>query len=324
MLLPDAGVLDIRYLKRDLPKGLFRGVSLHDPVLLIRRILNEGLHQGFQYGRFLTNYPVIGIWPDEILGEILYSPWNVEYSIHNDDYRYGLNSLTNFVHNAGLSIGKLPEIVLSYDDPPVLKDGKDDRCLYLREKLLNFRKRLNYEKEEISFGWLMDSSCIWDYEKILGLYNPLEERIYIFQRGIEITAMGLYPYFGYDVSFDLRRVVLMHEISHWITHMVIKEGKNWPTLNFAKSTDEVLEGWAQLLTWLALNSPEGNDELRKIFKELNLRQSQPYKVFKKFTGYSPHKLADSLVYLRNLGRPAELSDWVNFCRNNCYIEKVES
>ncbi|MEQ8192683.1 MAG: hypothetical protein ABRQ39_32255, partial [Candidatus Eremiobacterota bacterium] len=155
---------------------------------------------------------------------------------------------------------------------------------------------------------------------LLGVYIPSDKQIILYDRGID--------WFAAEEKLDnnlLRAVVLVHEIGHWVTHVLPKfqqfnstilrlfaqqhGNPGWPLADYTKTDEEVHEGWAQLITWWIVNHVGG--ELKRTFEKLNQNQSSPYLVFKKYTGYDVKRVIDSLEKLRNLGRPAKISDWDN-------------
>ncbi|MEI7437640.1 MAG: hypothetical protein WCL16_12625, partial [bacterium] len=107
------------------------------------------------------------------------------------------------------------------------------------------------------------------------------------------------------VADDLRAVVLIHEIGHWITHRM-PQGE-WLLQHFDATNTNVHEGWAQLLTFWVAAEVEG--KFKTAFEKLNLKQSPPYHVFEDFTGIDHNKIMGTLPGLRGLGRGAFRVDW---------------
>lgn len=237
----------------------------------------------------------------------------------------------------------LPEIFLSFEEPPAFRSkriykitvetiekltGKikhtdklesvKDRELP-EETLRGILQELVFDEKEIEII-LEYAKKIITIEELLGVYIPSDKQIILYDRGIDwFAAME-----NLDKNL-LRAVVLVHEIGHWVTHVLPKYPKckslilnfiaqlpgflEWPLKNYIATDEEVHEGWAQLITWWIVNDTGG--ELKRTFEKLNQNQSSPYLVFKKYTGYDVKRVMDSLEKLRNLGRPAKLSDWDN-------------
>ncbi|MDE0014533.1 MAG: hypothetical protein OXU36_25545, partial [Candidatus Poribacteria bacterium] len=140
-------------------------------------------------------------------------------------------------------------------------------------------------------------------EELLGVYQPQHQQIIIYQRGIGWSRHRR----GLDEEW-LRAVVLIHEIGHWITHILPKPGlPTWPTDLFALSETDLKEGWAQLITWWIAEKVGG--PFRKTFEELNQNQSPPYHVFEQFKDEPTDTVMASLERLRLLSWPARLQDW---------------
>jgi hypothetical protein len=110
----------------------------------------------------------------------------------------------------------------------------------------------------------------------------------------------------------LRAVVIVHEIGHWVTHLLPKPGiPEWPLELYKLTEDEVHEGWAQLITWWVVDKVGG--ELEYTFHELNKSQSAPYRVYEKFKTKTPKSVMASLERLRQLRWPARLEEWERLC-----------
>jgi hypothetical protein len=144
-------------------------------------------------------------------------------------------------------------------------------------------------------------------EELLGCYVPNQRVIILYARGLRWCARrkGL-------AEEMLRAVVLVHEIGHWVTHLLPKPGiPEWPLELYKLTEDEVHEGWAQLITWWVVDRVGG--KLKYTFHELNKSQSAPYLVYKKFKTKASTSVMDSLERLRQLGRPARVEDWESLC-----------
>ncbi len=177
----------------------------------------------------------------------------------------------------GYKSAALPKIYLSFENPPI----------FISEPRL----------EE---GYMLDFLPI---EELLGCYIPSLKIVILYDIGLEWYSTKR------NVNKDLlRAVVLIHEIAHWISHLLPKRGiKEWP-LKFYEDTDiNVHEGWAQLLTYWVVD--EVDRDIENTFKKLNTNQPAPYKIYEHFTKYWIEEIMDSLAHLRTLGKPAELQDW---------------
>ena len=138
-------------------------------------------------------------------------------------------------------------------------------------------------------------------EELFGVYQPWQEQIIIYEKGIRWRGHRL------DEEW-LFAVVLVHEIGHWITHVFPKPGVSaWATDLYVNADINVHEGWAQLLTWWVADQVGG--QFKQTFEELNERQSSPYKVFEQFKGEPIDRVMASLEKLRSLLHPAQLGDW---------------
>ena len=102
--------------------------------------------------------------------------------------------------------------------------------------------------------------------------------------------------FGFDEDL-LKAVVLIHELSHWVTHLLpALSVPEWEKNSFYIAEKDVKEGWAQLITWWIVNDLGG--ELKNTFLRLNMGQSYPYRVFKEFTRYQEKEMLLSLMAIR--------------------------
>lgn len=194
----------------------------------------------------------------------------------------------------------LPSIYISSETPPIfvnypeLEYGIKRRERDIEEHLMDWR-----EPETISI------------EELLGVYQPGHQRIIIYDRGIKWWC-NKHNFLAAERLLEewLFAVVLIHEISHWITHLLPKAGVTiWPTDIYIKTERDVHEGWAQLMTWWIAEEVDGM--FKDVFEELNKRQSSPYLVFKRFKKEPINKVIPSLGKLRALVKPANLQDWID-------------
>ena len=221
----------------------------------------------------------------------------------------------------GYMMSPLPPIYLSSETPPIfiafpeLEDEYENREPFdLREiidKKWGEAEESNRKREEVSrekrrLPYSNNQGEIVTIEEALGLYIPTAPQIILYQRGID--------WFSKRYRLDeniLRAVVLVHEIGHWITHLLPKpEVPAWPTDLFTLTSMDVTEGWAQLITqWVA---DEISGGFARTFEELNRHQTPPYHTYKEFTKVPLKLIISSLELLRQLRWPARLSDWENF------------
>ena len=194
----------------------------------------------------------------------------------------------------GYSPIALPPILLSSETPPVfvahpeLEEDEDAPLDDMNEKGIP-RNRGRRQPETISI------------EELLGVYQPQQEQIIIYERGIRWRRHRL------DEKW-LFAVVLIHEIAHWIMHMLPKPGApTWKTDLYVLGEQDVHEGWAQLMTyWIA---EQVGGEFKRTFERLNSNQPPPYRVFEEFKNEPIDKMMASLETLRSLSRPVQLQDW---------------
>ena len=218
----------------------------------------------------------------------------------NSNERELIARVMEITRESGYLPAALPPIFISYETPPIfiaypeLEDDDNDNQMprdYERRREENQipRNRERQRPETISI------------EELLGVYQSQHQQIVIYERGIKWRRHR------YDEEW-LRAVVLIHEIGHWITHMLPKPGvSTWSTDLFALSETDLKEGWAQLITWWIADQVGG--PFRETFEKLNQNQSSPYHVFEQFKGEPVDKVMASLERLRFLSWPARLQDW---------------
>ena len=151
---------------------------------------------------------------------------------------------------------------------------------------------------------LSENNCTFIFKKtenifdILGVYqnqNPNSEgKIILYKKCIEEFGEYFYtenpnlPLYNslsniecIKLSTEMTyKIVLWHELGHWITHwMNDSNGKNWDDRfwTLTPNPNDLLEGLAQLITYYAIiNDPEV-DNLKYLFEYMLLGQSIPYK-----------------------------------------------
>ena len=195
----------------------------------------------------------------------------------------------------------LPPIFISYETPPIfiaypeLEEDDDDEYQIRRN-----REQRNDEYQIPRNPERRRPETI-SIEELLGVYRSRDQQIIIYERGIKWRRHR------YDEEW-LRSVVLIHEIGHWITHVLPKPGvPTWSTDLFDLSEMDLHEGWAQLITWWIAEQVGG--PFKRTFEELNRNQSSPYHVFEDFKDEPIDKVMRSLEKLRLLSWPARLQDW---------------
>ena len=248
----------------------------------------------------------------------------VSYS-PNENERELIARLMEITGKNGYLPTALPPIFVSSETPPIFvaypeweeegddqrqnrrnrNDGNEERIPRNRER----RERIprNRERRErIPRNQERRRPETISIEELLGVYQPRHERIVIYERGIRWRRDR------FDEEW-LFAVVLIHEIGHWITHMLPKLGMpTWATDLYVLGEMDVHEGWAQLMTcWIA---EQVGGKFKETFGALNRNQSPPYRVFEQFKDEPKDKVMASLEQLRLLSWPARLQDWKKAAR----------
>ena len=199
--------------------------------------------------------------------------------------------LLSKTQRAGYSMVALPTITQSYEIPPLFVSHPELESPHFNDQ----QERRDPERRPPEY---------YNVEELLGCYQPDHETIVLYERGINWLGLK-----GYD-SDELRSVVLIHELAHWMMHKLPKPNvADWPTALYKSSETDLHEAWAQLLTyWMA---EEVGGAFKDTFEQLNRNQSQSYHLYKQFpiATYSTSKIWASLEMLRALTAPATLSDW---------------
>ena len=202
------------------------------------------------------------------------------------------------VRRGGFIPVALPQIFLSFEAPPLFvaypelegEEEPEDRDIQPR-----IPRKGREKPKTISI------------EEVLGCYIPTNQQIILYARGLGWFARKE----GLDEEL-LRAVVIVHEIGHWVSHVLTKPSvPEWP-LELYKLTEEGFhEGWAQLITWWVVEEVGG--AIKATFDKLNRSQPSPYKVYKKFKTVPVDSVMASLERLRQLSWPARVEDWERFC-----------
>lgn len=201
-----------------------------------------------------------------------------------------------------------------------------DNEIQIIDLLLNLFYCCGYKQRKYPSLFASDAPCIklnqdlnnYDIDDLLGIYKPADESIIIYKQCIQAIAAKL----GFDFD-ELRSVVILHEISHWITHKlpdsVNHEWFQYPGQGSEAELKDVHEGWAQLLTWSIVKIVP---RLRCLFEKLNKNQSGPYKVFNSedFKKYDLVDIIRSLSSMR-LAHPCNIESWKSSIIKNLPPEK---
>ena len=232
----------------------------------------------------LMNWMVAQHAYENIPSQTPYSP--------NMNERELIARLMDITGRSGYSLTALPPILISSETPPIFvayPELEDDENKNERGEDQIPRNRERRRPETISI------------EELLGVYQPRHQQIIIYERGIRWRRHRL------DEEW-LFAVVLIHELGHWITHMLPKPGMpTWATDMYVLGEMDVHEGWAQLMTYWIANQVGG--KFKRTFEDLNKNQSPPYRVFEQFKNEPIDKVMASLEKLRLLSWPARLQDW---------------
>ena len=212
----------------------------------------------------------------------------------NRNERELIARLMEITGKSGYSPAALPPILLSSETPPIFvkypeleEDEDNERDEQDQDQIPRNRERRRPETISI--------------EELLGVYQPRQEQIIIYERGIRWRRHRLNEEW-------LFAVVLIHEIAHWITHKLPKPKiPAWNTDLYIQGHTNVHEGWAQLMTWWIADQVGG--KFKRTFEKLNRNQPAPYRVFKQFKDEPIDKVMASLEKLRLLSQPAQLRDW---------------
>ena len=189
-----------------------------------------------------------------------------------------LKKLQEILSGANLTLGEMPDVYITYELPRSFKlvDNHDEGDLF-------------------------------DTENLLGYYIPAKQEINLMELGIQWCAKEL----NIDVDL-LREIVFIHELGHYMQHkMPCYQTQEWKYDLYIRSYTpiDLHEGWAQLMdAWVV----KDKKNYSHVFQSLIAVQSAPYHVFKNYERDPYRRILNSLDGLRQLGRPAKITDWDTF------------
>ena len=189
-----------------------------------------------------------------------------------------LKKLQDILSGANLTLGEMPDVYITYELPRSFKlvDNHDEGDLF-------------------------------DTENLLGYYIPEKQEINLMELGIQWCAKEL----NIDVDL-LREIVFIHELGHYMQHkMPCYQTQEWKYDLYIRSYTpiDLQEGWAQLMAaWVV----KDKEDYSHVFQSLIAVQSAPYHVFKDYERDPYRRILNSLDGLRQLGRPAKITDWETF------------
>lgn len=195
-----------------------------------------------------------------------------------------LKRLQEILSGANLTLGEMPDVYITYELPR------------------SFKLVDNHEE-----GDLGDLGNLFDTENLLGYYIPKKQEINLMALGIQWCAKEL----NIDVDL-LSEIVFIHELGHYMQHkMPCYQTQEWKYDLYIRSYTpiDLQEGWAQLMAaWVVKDKKDYSN----VFQSLIAVQSAPYHVFKDYERDPYRRILNSLDGLRQLGRPAKITDWETF------------
>lgn len=209
-----------------------------------------------------------------------------------------IKKLLSIFNQAGFKDQKLPEIYWSDDTPPQIQ-----------------HENLNKEITEEGLSEILDKMI--EEKKlateVLGIYDykPKENKegiIILYKKTIEYCAKKLFTRTPDDAQSvndnyaitQLRLIVLLHEIGHWIAHWLPDENNNrWYNM---KDCTDFHEAWAQLMVVWSLH---GNPSALSDFGKLSEVQPEIYRGHNKLIDISnKFGIIETLIACRN-------EDWID-------------
>lgn len=206
---------------------------------------------------------------------------------------------------------QLPTIEVTDATPPIMKHPPTSFWAILKPlpgESQNIRDKI---KSELPEDYIVEA--LWykpihiekyDIERVLGIYDPKERKIVLYERGI--LAVSKEEKIDLDI---LRSVVLVHELGHWLSH-TMPQGTTqcWENVQYNHASTDVHEGWAQLFDYWAVDQ-NSNKAYYDAFAALNKNQSLPYHTYEKFIKHPYQIMLDSLEPLRKIDT-ATLTEWI--------------
>ena len=191
-----------------------------------------------------------------------------------------LKKLQEILSGANLTLGEIPDVYITYELPRSFK---------------------------LVDNHVEDEGDLFDTESLLGYYIPAKQEINLMELGIQWCAKEL----NIDVDL-LREIVFIHELGHYMQHkMPCYQTQEWKYDLYIRSYTpiDLQEGWAQLMAaWVV----KDKEDYSHVFQSLIAVQSAPYHVFKDYERDPYRRILNSLDGLRQLGRPAKITDWETF------------
>ena len=191
--------------------------------------------------------------------------------------------LLNIFYQSGFKKQELPQIYWSDEMPPIIDRDISDKQL---EEIID--DKIKNKKVET--------------DKLLGVYEydqNTEGVITLYKKTIEHCAKKLFAVTNSEINaeraeYQLRLIVLLHELGHWIAHWLADEDNGrWFKM---KDTEDFHEAWAQLMVYLAL---KGNPSVMDDFKKLADHQLEIYRGYEKLKEYEILQIMEVYKNCRN-------------------------
>lgn len=205
--------------------------------------------------------------------------------------------LMDIMTTNGYLLSGLPKIVFSLKRPPLL--------VQIAEEGEEENRRETLEIEKLLGVYNSDSKTITLY--VLGFFWCLENVNWI-DKTIICNCLTESRDRQEIVLDALFAVVLIHELGHWVSHVLQKPFiPAWEDDHFRNSDRNVVEGIAQLITHWVAEDVKG--VFQSVFERLNRHQTPVYHYFRKYLHIPRPIMIQSVESLRKLGRAAECNDW---------------
>ena len=210
----------------------------------------------------------------------------------NENYK----ELITDLYGKGADIINNIPIIFSDEESDYVKEKLD-------EKLKNHNKTSPTEKEKNEIIERIYKDEKYSTCNLLGVYLPKEPKIIIYLKGISRACNQ------YNIDFALlTQVVIIHELSHFLSHKYELNGKTWDDDKYIVENTTLHEFLAQYSTYLVVKDNKG---LLDAFEELNKHQSDVYRKINDYTSWSVLKneavyfkeYKDILIGLREMNNP---------------------